>query len=169
MSVNFFSWIRDGVKQSVLLGVSDAIERLVRQKTSDDAPVSLPCSIGKSASASSQGGSTLPRMTKTGRTSCKKQKATRTIPSRTSTSSLPVSRRQVEGVDPLRLAELERLQFSCELHDGLLQYLVGAKLATEALRGQLQASHITAFSSQLAAIEQMLSKGIREGREWIGN
>ncbi len=26
MSVNFFSWIRDGVKQSVLLGVSDAIE-----------------------------------------------------------------------------------------------------------------------------------------------
>ncbi len=89
-------------------------------------------------------------------------------PSRTSTSSLPVSRRQVEGVDPLRLAELERLQFSCELHDGLLQYLVGAKLATEALRGQLQASQITSFSSQLAAMEEMLTKGIREGRQWIG-
>lgn len=28
MSVNFFSWIRDGVKQSVLLGVSDAIETI---------------------------------------------------------------------------------------------------------------------------------------------
>jgi hypothetical protein len=28
MSVNFFNWIRDGVKQSVLLGVSDAIETL---------------------------------------------------------------------------------------------------------------------------------------------
>jgi hypothetical protein len=28
MSVNFFSWIRDGVRQSVLLGVSDAIEQL---------------------------------------------------------------------------------------------------------------------------------------------
>lgn len=28
MSVNFFSWIRDGVRQSVLLGVSDAIEHL---------------------------------------------------------------------------------------------------------------------------------------------
>jgi len=28
MSVNFFSWIRDGVKQSVLLGVSDAIEAI---------------------------------------------------------------------------------------------------------------------------------------------
>ena len=26
--VNFFSWIRDGVRQSVLLGVSDAIEHL---------------------------------------------------------------------------------------------------------------------------------------------
>lgn len=28
MSVNFFSWIREGVRQSVLLGVSDAIEQL---------------------------------------------------------------------------------------------------------------------------------------------
>lgn len=28
MNVNFFSWIRDGVKHSVLLGVSDAIETL---------------------------------------------------------------------------------------------------------------------------------------------
>ncbi|MEC8555404.1 MAG: hypothetical protein VXZ82_10410 [Planctomycetota bacterium] len=26
--VNFFSWLRDGVKQSVLLGVSDAVEQL---------------------------------------------------------------------------------------------------------------------------------------------
>lgn len=28
MSVNFFSWIREGVKHSVLLGVSDAIETI---------------------------------------------------------------------------------------------------------------------------------------------
>ncbi len=28
MNVNFFSWLRDGVRQSVLLGVSDAIETL---------------------------------------------------------------------------------------------------------------------------------------------
>jgi hypothetical protein len=28
MNVNFFGWIRDGVRQSVLLGVSDAIETL---------------------------------------------------------------------------------------------------------------------------------------------
>lgn len=27
-NLNFFSWIRDGVRQSVLLGVSDAVEQL---------------------------------------------------------------------------------------------------------------------------------------------
>lgn len=27
-SINFFGWIRDGVRQSVLLGVSDAIDQL---------------------------------------------------------------------------------------------------------------------------------------------
>ena len=28
MNVNFFEWIRDGVRQSVLLGVGDAIEQI---------------------------------------------------------------------------------------------------------------------------------------------
>ncbi len=28
MNVNFFSWMREGVKQSVLLGVSDAVEQI---------------------------------------------------------------------------------------------------------------------------------------------
>ncbi|MEM9587414.1 MAG: hypothetical protein AAGA03_09035 [Planctomycetota bacterium] len=28
MNVNFFEWIRDGVRQSVLMGVSDAIEQI---------------------------------------------------------------------------------------------------------------------------------------------
>jgi hypothetical protein len=28
MNVNFFDWLRDGVRQSVLLGVSDAIEQI---------------------------------------------------------------------------------------------------------------------------------------------
>ncbi|MEZ6074929.1 MAG: hypothetical protein R3C56_04395 [Pirellulaceae bacterium] len=27
-NMNFFGWIRDGVRQSVLLGVSDAVEQL---------------------------------------------------------------------------------------------------------------------------------------------
>jgi len=28
MNVNFFEWLRDGVRQSVLMGVSDAIEQI---------------------------------------------------------------------------------------------------------------------------------------------
>ena len=28
VNVNFFEWLRDGVRQSVLLGVSDAIEQI---------------------------------------------------------------------------------------------------------------------------------------------
>jgi hypothetical protein len=28
MNINFFEWLRDGVRQSVLLGVSDAIEQI---------------------------------------------------------------------------------------------------------------------------------------------
>jgi len=36
MSVNFFEWIRDGVRQSVLLGVSDAIEQLGTPADTDD-------------------------------------------------------------------------------------------------------------------------------------
>ncbi len=36
MDVNFFSWLRNGVKQSVLLGVSDAIEDLGTPENADD-------------------------------------------------------------------------------------------------------------------------------------
>lgn len=34
--VNFFSWIRDGVRQSVLLGVSDAVEQLGTPPAADE-------------------------------------------------------------------------------------------------------------------------------------
>lgn len=34
--VNFFSWIRDGVRQSVLLGVSDAVEQLGSPPTNEE-------------------------------------------------------------------------------------------------------------------------------------
>lgn len=34
--VNFFSWIREGVRQSVLLGVSDAVEQLGTPASSED-------------------------------------------------------------------------------------------------------------------------------------
>ena len=36
MDMNFFSWLRNGVKQSVLLGVSDAIEDLGVPENTDD-------------------------------------------------------------------------------------------------------------------------------------
>ena len=36
MDVNFFSWLRNGVKQSVLLGVSDAIEDLGMPENNDE-------------------------------------------------------------------------------------------------------------------------------------
>ena len=35
MNVNFFEWLRDGVRQSVLLGVSDAIEQIGTPADSD--------------------------------------------------------------------------------------------------------------------------------------
>jgi len=36
MNVNLFLWIREGVKQSVLLGVSDAIEAIGTPENSED-------------------------------------------------------------------------------------------------------------------------------------
>ncbi len=36
MNVNFFEWLRDGVRQSVLLGVSDAIEHIGSPADSDE-------------------------------------------------------------------------------------------------------------------------------------
>lgn len=36
MNFNLFLWIREGVKQSVLLGVSDAIEAIGTPENSDD-------------------------------------------------------------------------------------------------------------------------------------
>ncbi|MBX3423446.1 MAG: hypothetical protein KF752_17955 [Pirellulaceae bacterium] len=34
--VNFFTWLRDGVRQSVLLGVSDAVEQLGTPASTDE-------------------------------------------------------------------------------------------------------------------------------------
>jgi hypothetical protein len=36
MNVNFFEWLRDGVRQSVLLGVGDAIEQIGTPADNDD-------------------------------------------------------------------------------------------------------------------------------------
>lgn len=36
MNVNFFEWLRNGVRQSVLLGVSDAIEQIGTPEDADE-------------------------------------------------------------------------------------------------------------------------------------
>jgi len=36
MNVNFFEWLRDGVRQSVLLGMSDAMEQIGSPSDSDE-------------------------------------------------------------------------------------------------------------------------------------
>ncbi|SMP43984.1 hypothetical protein SAMN06265222_1011047 [Neorhodopirellula lusitana] len=36
MNFNFFDWLRDGVRQSVLLGVSDAVEQIGAPDTSSE-------------------------------------------------------------------------------------------------------------------------------------
>lgn len=36
MNVNFFEWLRDGVRQSVLLGVGDAIDQIGTPADNDD-------------------------------------------------------------------------------------------------------------------------------------
>jgi hypothetical protein len=36
VNFNFFNWVRDGVKQSVLMGVSDAVQHLGTPREGDD-------------------------------------------------------------------------------------------------------------------------------------
>lgn len=78
MQMNFFGWIREGVKQSVLLGVSDAVENLglppdseennekllgfLRDETGSKA---LPASRGSSSGKNSGGKRRLGRSLKT--------------------------------------------------------------------------------------------------------
>lgn len=67
----------------------------------------------------------------------------------------------------LRLAEVERLQFSCDLHDGILQELIGARMAIETIRHQASGA-TSPFMADFQAIERRLQHAIREGRRWIG-
>lgn len=70
-NMNFFGWIRDGVRQSVLLGVSDAVEQLGTPAAVedlhpsvagflklDDQNASTPKLTQRSTSSSSSGSST---------------------------------------------------------------------------------------------------------------
>ena len=50
MNVNLFAWIREGVKQSVLLGVSDAVETLGTPESGEDLRQNLLASLRNSPS-----------------------------------------------------------------------------------------------------------------------
>lgn len=45
MQLNFFQWVREGVMQSVLLGVSDAIDHLGHPENGDDVQKRLTAAL----------------------------------------------------------------------------------------------------------------------------
>ncbi len=52
--INFFSWIRDGVRQSVMLGVSDAIEQLGTPANTEELHPSVVGFLNADRSAATQ-------------------------------------------------------------------------------------------------------------------
>ena len=48
MNVNFFEWLRDGVRQSVLLGFSDAMEQIGSPPESEQISEKMAAVIGES-------------------------------------------------------------------------------------------------------------------------
>lgn len=49
MQFNFFQWVREGVKQSVLLGVSDAVDEIGTLQHSDELNQQLRSALGSGA------------------------------------------------------------------------------------------------------------------------
>jgi hypothetical protein len=68
MEFNLFLWIRQGVKQSVLLGVSDAIEAIGTPENADDiTPRLLEFMQGDSTGATSKTGRRSPKRKRLGK------------------------------------------------------------------------------------------------------
>ncbi|QDT04073.1 hypothetical protein K227x_24610 [Rubripirellula lacrimiformis] len=61
MNVNFFEWLRDGVRQSVLLGVSDAIEEIGTPADSDKLHPNVAALLQKEPAKPKRGGTTAGR------------------------------------------------------------------------------------------------------------
>lgn len=68
----------------------------------------------------------------------------------------------------LDLQERERHLLACEIHDGFIQDLVGAKMLVESLRPGLGAEH-SCLHARLETIEGALRKAIGEGRRMVSN
>jgi hypothetical protein len=67
MNVNFFEWLRDGVRQSVLLGVGDAIEQIGTPADNDELHPNVAAlfhSDSKPAKATRSGGTGRKRLGK---------------------------------------------------------------------------------------------------------
>ena len=65
MNVNFFEWLRDGVRQSVLLGVSDAIEQIGTPADSEDMHPNVAALLaGEGTKSKRKGASTRKRLGK---------------------------------------------------------------------------------------------------------
>lgn len=54
MDFNFFGWLREGVRRSVLLGVSDAVEEIGMPADADDTPQLFIDSVRQGAKATAK-------------------------------------------------------------------------------------------------------------------
>ncbi|KAA5545184.1 hypothetical protein FYK55_05780 [Roseiconus nitratireducens] len=54
MNMNFFEWLRDGVRQSVLLGVSDAVEQIGMPETDQELQPALATLLGNDSKPKSR-------------------------------------------------------------------------------------------------------------------
>ncbi|MCA9141019.1 MAG: hypothetical protein KDB00_29820 [Planctomycetales bacterium] len=54
MNMNFFQWLRDGVRQSVILGVSDAVEQIGVPENEPEVQPTLAALLGSDASTTTK-------------------------------------------------------------------------------------------------------------------
>lgn len=69
MNMNFFQWLRDGVRQSVILGVSDAVEQIGVPETEPEVQPTLAALLGNDTTATA----TKPRRKSTTTTASRKR------------------------------------------------------------------------------------------------
>ncbi len=62
---NFFSWVRDGIKQAVLLGVSDAVEQIGSPMDGDELNNQLGEALAITGGGRGRGGSKRKRLGRT--------------------------------------------------------------------------------------------------------
>lgn len=61
MNMNFFEWLRDGVRQSVILGVSDAVEQIGVPETDQEVQPTLAALLGNDTATATTTATTKPR------------------------------------------------------------------------------------------------------------